>query len=558
MKSERSPIVYVIGHKTPDTDSVCSAIGHAHFKNITDKRFLFTPMRAGRLNEETRFVLERFGVPFPAEMESLAPTVDDLQLNRPVSIHVRDSVQALALLLRTHGIRSVPVVDDSGRLAGIAGLKNIAQHYMDSVGLTDLSKAHVGLDILVKTLSCRVISNVRRIDHLSGRVFIAAMQKGTILNRVHPGDIVIIGDQHDIQSDLIAARCSALIITDGMPVSGDIISAAETHGTLLLSSPHSAFATFQLMTLAVPVEAVMCSTPNTAGLDTSLSHLRKRIPGSEYRSAVVVDSDDRLIGFITMTDLLHPVRKKAILVDHNEISQAVDHIGEAEIIEIIDHHRVGDISTVAPIYVYNDPLGSTCTVVAGTMFLYRIDIPPEIAGILLSGILSDTLLLSLSTTTERDRGIAERLAELAGVSIKDYGKELLHASINIEGKSASELIAADFKEFVIDGKRLGISQMMVLDCEDIEAMEGELLEELERIREKNRYDLTALLVTNPLNAQHEHVLLKGDIRLVERAYGVKVEGDACFLPGILSRKKDFIPAIGEALRQSRRSGETFS
>lgn len=554
MKNERTPIVYVIGHKTPDTDSVCSAIGHAHFKNITDKRFLFTPMRAGRLNEETRFVLERFGVPFPAEMESLAPTIDDLELSRPVSIHIRDSVQSLALMLRKHGIRSVPVVDDSGRLAGIAGLKNIAQHYMDSVGLTDLSKAHVSLDILVKTLNCRVISNARRIDHLSGRVLIAAMQKGTMLNRLHPGDIVIIGDQHDIQNDLVAAGCSALIITDNMPVSSDIISAAEMHGTLLLSSPHSAFATFQLLTMAVPVEAVMCSTPNTAGLDTHLSHLRKRIPGSEYRSAVVVDSDDRPIGFITMTDLVQPVRKKAILVDHNEISQAVDHIGEAEIIEIIDHHRVGDISTVAPIYVYNDPLGSTCTVVAGTMFLYQIDIPPEIAGILLSGILSDTLMLSLSTTTERDRGIAERLAELAGVSIKDYGKELLHASINIEGKSAAELIAADFKEFVIEDKKFGISQMMVLDCEDIEAMEVELLEELERMREKNRYDLTALLMTNPLNAQHEHVLLKGDTWLVERAYDVKVEGDTCFLPGILSRKKDFIPAIGEALRQSRRSG----
>ena len=554
MSSERSPIVYVIGHKNPDTDSVCSAIGYAHFKNITDKRFLFTPMRAGRLNEETRFVLERFGVPFPAEMESLTATVSDLELGRPVSVRVRDSVQALAQVVRKNGIRSVPVVDDSGRLAGIAGLKNIAQHYMDSVELTDLSTAHIGLDILVKTLNCRVLSNTGRIDHLSGRVFIAAMQKGTMLNRVHPGDVVIIGDQHDIQHDLVAAGCSALIITDNMPVSGDILSAAERHGSLLLSSPHSAFATFQLMTMSVPVAAVMSSTPTTAGLDTPLSLLRKRIPGSEYRSAAVVDSDNRLIGFITMTDLLQPVRKKAILVDHNEISQAVDHVGEAEIIEIIDHHRVGDISTVAPIYVYNDPLGSTCTVVAGTMFLYRIDIPPEIAGILLSGILSDTLMLTLSTTTERDRGIAKRLAELAGVSITDYGKELLHASINIEGKSSRELIAADFKEFVIEDKRFGISQMMVLDCGDIDAREAELLDELERIRGRNKYDLAALLVTNPLDARHERVLLKGDAWLVEKAYDVEVEGDTCLLPGILSRKKDFIPAIGEALRRSRSGG----
>jgi manganese-dependent inorganic pyrophosphatase len=238
-------------------------------------------------------------------------------------------------------------------------------------------------------------------------------------------------------------------------------------------------------------------------------------------------------------------------VDHNEISQAVDGIEEAEILEIIDHHRVGDISTVAPIYVYNDPVGSTCTVVAGTMFLYQVSIPAEIAGLLLSGILSDTLLLTLSTTTERDRTTAQRLADLAGVlSIKEFGKELLHASINIEGKTAAQLIAADFKEFLIGGKKFGVSQMMVLDCEDIDIREEELLSELEHLRSANGYDLTVLLVTNPLNSSHERVLLKGEAWIVEKAFSVKVEKDRCVLPRVLSRKKDFIPAIGHALSMS--------
>jgi len=544
-------IVYVIGHKNPDTDSVCSAIGYAHFKNLTDKRFLFFPSRAGKINEETRFVLEKFGVPVPNEVESLAANVSDLELKRPISIRTNDSVQALVRLMRETGVRTVPVVDETGRLAGIAGLKDVASHYMESVGFSDLSRAPIDLNILVQTLEGRVVSNTKKVEFLTGKVYIAAMQKGTILNKVSPGDVVIIGDQHDIQVELIQAGCGTLIVVDGMPVGGDVIRAAEAHGTLLLSSPHTAFATVELMTMSEPVEAIMDAESPTVSLYTPISDLRKRIVESEYRSAVVTDSENRVIGFVTRTDLLSPVRKRAILVDHNEVSQAVDNIEDAEIIEIIDHHRVGDISTVAPIYVYNDPVGSTCTVVAGMMFLHQVNIPSEIAGLLLSGILSDTLLLTLSTTTQRDRDAAERLAQQAGIAIQEYGKELLQASINIQGKTASELIGADFKEFLIGGKKLGVSQMMVLNCEDIDLREEELLEELGRIRETGGYDLAALLVTNPLTSREERILLKGETWIVEKAFNVKVEKDTCILPDVLSRKRDFIPAIGRALSMGR-------
>lgn len=551
MNSESTKIVHIIGHKNPDTDSVCSAVGYAHFKNLTDKRFLFMPARAGKLNEETKFVLNKFGVGAPNEIESLAATVSDLDLKKPISIEARDSIQELAILMREKGIRSLPVVDDNSRISGIVGLKDIAQHYMESVGFTGLSRTPVSLDILMKTLEGRVISNSKKTDCLKGRIFIASMQKGTILNLVQPGDIVIIGDQHDIQIELINTGCSALIVTNGMPVNSDVIAAADEHGTLIISSPHHAFATVQIMTMSEPVEAIMCTECPVVGLYTPISELRKKVIESDYRSAVVADSDNRLIGFVTRTDLLRPVRKMAILVDHNEISQAVDNIEDAEILEIIDHHRVGDISTAAPIYVYNDPLGSTCTVVAGIMFLHQINIPAEIAGLLLSGILSDTLMLTLSTTTERDHQAAERLAELSGVSIREYGKELLQASINLKGKTAAELIAADFKEFLMSGKKLGVSQMMVLDCEEIDLRENEFLSELERLKTANSYDLVALLVTNPLKSTHERVLVKGEKWIVEKAFNIKIEGDTVMLPGVLSRKKDFIPAIGQVISMSR-------
>jgi manganese-dependent inorganic pyrophosphatase len=551
MIGEPTRIVYVIGHKNPDTDSVCSALGYAYFKNLTDKRYVYTPARAGKVNEETHFVLERFGVAIPTEIESLIATVSDLEMKKPISVHERDSVQALALLMREKGVRSLPVVDDRGRFSGIVGLKDIARHYMESVGFTDITEAPIVVDILLKTLEGRVICNSGKIEHLTGKIFISAMQKGTILNKVRPGDIVIIGDQYDIQLDVIRSGCSTLIVTDGMPISSNVVSVAQERGTLVISSAHDAFATVQLMTMSEPVSSIMSGSNPTVGLYTPLSVLRERILESEYRSAVVVDSERRLIGFVTRTDLLHTVRKRVILVDHNEISQAVDSVEDAEILEIIDHHRVGDISTVAPIYVYNDPIGSTCTVVAGMMFLHQVSIPQDVAGLLLSGILSDTLLLTLSTTTDRDRETAGRLAELAGVSLQEYGKELLHASIDVGNKTALELIAADFKEFLISGKKLGVSQMMVMDCEQIDLMEEELLSELERLRVANGYDLTVLLVTNPLSSSQERLLLKGETWIVEKAFNVKVEEGTCILPQVLSRKKDFIPAVGQVLSVSR-------
>jgi manganese-dependent inorganic pyrophosphatase len=547
MAPDKVKTVYVVGHTTPDTDSVCSSIAYAYFKNVTDKRYLFTPVRAGKLNHETAFVLEKFGVPPSAEIDSLVATVSDLELKRPISIGVHDSIQVLALLMREQGVRSVPVVDDSGRLAGVVGLKDIARHYMDSVGFADLTKAPIELDILLKTLDGRVISNTKQITVLTGRVLIAAMQRGTMLNRVRTGDIVVAGDQNDVQLELIRMGCSTVIVTDNAPIANEVIVAAREKDVLLISSRHPAFATVQLMTMSEPVSSIMTVTCPTIGLYTPMAEVRSKIIESDYRSVVVVDSDNRLIGIITRTDLLKPVRKMAILVDHNELSQAVDGIEEAEILEIIDHHRVGDISTTAPIYVYNDPVGSTCTVVAGIMFLHQTHVPKEIAGILLSGILSDTLLLTLSTTTDRDRVAAHRLAEIAGIEIQSYAKELLHASINLEDKSAAQLIAADFKEFLIGGKKLGISQMMSLDCSEIDARERELIDELERLRSVNEYDLVALLVLNPLGKGQERILLRGDKWIVEKAFNVTVVNDTCTVYRVMSRKKDFIPAIGQVL-----------
>ena len=535
--------VFIIGHKNPDCDSVCSAIGYAYFKNIVDKRYLYIPARAGELNSETQFVLEKFDFEPPIEIESLAPTACDMELKKPIVASPYDSLRDVASLMKESNIHTVPIVDSTRKLSGIIGLKDIAEHYIDTMGFGDLSTTPIDLNILVDTLDAKVITNPKNIEKLTGKIFIAAMQKARILNRIRAGDVVILGDRTDVQIGLINTGCSALIITGNSTVSQEVISLATEKGTAIVSSPHHTFATAKLFDLSTPLHSIMSKDIPAAGLYTRISEIKRKVVESKYRCVLLVDGNNRLIGIITRTDLLQPIRKKVILVDHNEISQAVDGIQEAEILEIIDHHRVGDISTLMPIHVHNEPIGSTCTIIAGFMFLHRIDIPAEIAGLLLSGILSDTLILTLSTTTERDKEVAHKLADILDIEIEQYGKELLTASIGIKKKSAKEILLHDFKEYLLGTKKVGVGQIMVLDEEEIRAKEKDIKSEMEQLRKEKQYDLVAFLVTNPLR-KGEEIFVKGDKRIIEKAFAVKIQDDKCVIPETLSRKKDFIPAIG--------------
>jgi manganese-dependent inorganic pyrophosphatase len=540
---ENQKQVFVIGHITPDSDSVCSAIGYAYFKNVLDKRYLYVPARAGSINSETKFVLDRFKIESPMEIESLAATVSDMELKDPIVASPNNSIRDAAALIREKNIRTVPIVDSGKKLLGIVGLKDIAEYYISNLGRKDLSTTPIDLNSLVSTLNGKVIANPNKIERLTGRVFIAAMQKATILNKIQSGDTIILGDRSDIQLDLINADCSALIITGDSAISQGVSRLATKKGALIISSPHDTFTTARLLDLSTPLYSILSKNVPVAGLYTRISELKPSVLESKYRCALILDSDNRLISIVTRTDLLHPISKRVILVDHNEISQAVDGVQEAHILEIIDHHRVGDISTLMPIHVCNEPIGSTCTIVAQLMFLHQIDIPPDIAGLLLSGILSDTLILSLSTTTDSDNEISRKLARIADIEIDKYGKDLLRASINIKGKSAKEILLHDFKEYSLGIKKIAVSQVMVIDKGEINAKEADIMSEMAELCEEKRYDLVALLITNPLE-QGEEVFVKGDKRIIEKAFEVEVQNDKCHIPQTLSRKKEFIPKIG--------------
>ena len=539
--------VLIVGHKNPDSDSVCSAISYAYFKNLVDKTRLYIPCMAGAINKETKYILERFDIETPMVIDSVVATVNDMDLKGPITASPEDCIRDIGRLIRRKNIRSLPVIDSGGKLLGIAGKEQLSEHYIERVEIEDLSVTPINLNVLLAALNGKILANTGKVELLTGKIFIAAAQRGTILNRIRKGDIVIIGDRTDVQIDLIKAGCSALIITGESPVSEEVLALARREQVLIVSSSYYTFATAKLINLSAPVVSIMSRDVPVAGLRTPIVEIKAKVMESKYRCVLIVDEGDRLISIITRTDLLEPIQKQVILVDHNEISQAVDGIEQADILEIIDHHRVGDISTLRPITVHNEPIGSTCTIIANLMFLHQVEIPSNIAGALLSGILSDTLLLTLSTATEKDREVADKLLKTSRLDLNTFGKGLLKSSIDIKGKTPKEILFRDFKEYVLRDKKVGVSQTMVLDDAETATVEEGIKVEMEKLCRTQGYNLVVFLILNPLQKKGEQIFVKGEKEIIEKTFGVIVKDDKCFIPEILSRKKDFIPRIGSFL-----------
>ncbi len=547
MKKKR---ILVIGHRAPDSDAVCSAIGYAYFKNHLDKSRLYVPCRAGALNEETSFILERFNLEIPLRVDSVAATVEDMDIEKPISVSPEHTMMDIGYLIKDRNIQSFPVVDTENRLLGIVDKMDLAVHYVERLEIENLSANPTDLSHFMSALHGKILANTGKTKSLQGEIFVAASQRGTTVNRTRRGDIAILGDRSDVQTDLIKAGCSALIITGDHPVSEEVLQLAREKQVLVISSPHRTFATARLINLCIPVSQLMSKTVPTVELTSTINEVKEKVLESKYRCVMIVDDDNHLIGIITRSDLLEPIQKQVILVDHNEISQAVNGIEEADILEIIDHHRVGDISTIRPITVYNEPIGSACTIVANQIFLHRIEMIPDIAGALLSGILSDTLLLTLSTTTEKDRETAHKLAGVADLDLTAFGKELLTSSMNLKGKTPRDILFQDFKTYHFNGKKIGVNQIMSLDNEEIAAIEPDIKAEMEKLCRDEAYDMVAMLIMNPVEKKGEEIIVKGDKRIIEKGFGVTVKDDKCFVPKIMSRKKDFIPRIGRILADS--------
>ncbi|MBE5797280.1 MAG: putative manganese-dependent inorganic diphosphatase [Clostridiales bacterium] len=529
--------IYVIGHRNPDTDSVVSAMAYAALHNaLGDNEYVAAIL--GPLNDETRFLLERFGFETPMLLGTVRTQVRDIDYDEPPAIGVNVPVShAWSILHEDANLSAVPVTSEDGKLYGMITAGGIAESDMESINRPRVEA--VPIFNLLSALEGHIInSEDDTFDTISGDVLIAL--PGSSLHGIHAGAIVICGDQEDVVEAAIRAGAACVIVCQSsLPERFMGVSSR----TCLITTPCDAYRAARMIYQSIPVHRIAQRDGLVYfHLNDYIDDVRDTVLQSRYRSYPILDHRERVVGTLSRYHLLRPRRKRVVLVDHNEKSQAVSGLDQAEIIAIIDHHRLADVQTGNPIFVRNEPVGSTTTIVA-TMFQERGLLPSgKLAGLMAAAILSDTVLFKSPTCTARDRRMAERLARIAGIDLDVLGRDLFSAGTSTD-KPAEELLRTDFKEFHIAGHDLGICQITCLDTDRMLQRLPELLAAMEKLKALKGYDMLLLMLTDVLRCGTELVFL-GEEEAVRQAFSAPdAEDHHVFLPGVVSRKKQIVPAL---------------
>lgn len=533
--------VYLFGHQKPDTDSIASVIGYAEFLNHAEPG-RYIPARCGELNKESRSMLERFGLQSPVFIPSVRPRLSDIIFKPVFSLPADVPAFDVATLMAEEGIRNIVITDPAGKPVGMAGEHALAAAYLSTIHLPGRASTSVPVATLARMLNAGVVVPGHAV--LEGRVYLAIDALPVLLAKVTAQDIVVVGDDEPAQLALLAAGLGCLILAEGAPAGEPVIAAAEKTGVPVLTTPLDAFSIGKRITLSLPARQVMEEDVPVLALADTLAHARQVVAGSKFRAACVVRQDGTLAGVLTRTTLLDDVRRSVILLDHNEASQAVDGIGEAEIVEIIDHHRLSPITTLKPVKFHNDPVGATSTLIA-LKFRESGLVPSRgVAGALLAGILSDTLVFRMSTSTPRDRLAAEFLAPVAGVDPEEFGNTLLEHGMDLAGVPLADLLTRDTKEFTLSNRRVLIAQVMVPSFSWNRERSGLIQAELASLQARTKVDLVLVLFTS-VTENASDVYGAADEPLLLSLVG---NGLPSRFPGVMSRKNDFLPWLGERLR----------
>ena len=545
MKSTKP--IYTIGHRNPDTDSICSAIGYAHLKQALGENVVAA--RAGKINAETKYALEHFQVEQPLLLTDLYPRVKDITIDCKIVVKQHDTLRHLGEVMREHDLKSVPVTDSKGVLVGIVTVSDLAQRYFQELGMQNLANMRVRYRDIIQATDSQVLVSGEEGEFIKGNVRIAAGSLNTIKSVIKPHDIVLIGDRHDETIiDCVKQGIACLIVTGNGRVSADVIEEAEERHVFVLSTPYDTYTVARLINQCVPIRRIMHENPVCFKPMDLLSDIKGAMEENNYRNYPVVENG-HIVGLVSRDRLMVSERERVILVDHNERGQAVEGIEEAKIMEIIDHHRLGGIQTSEPIYTHAEPVGCTATIVANMHWHRDIDIPASIAGLLLSAIVSDTVLFKSPTCTEYDKMTAKRLAEIAGVDINEYGLAMLKAGSGIGDMTPSEIAKNDLKEFRIGDYRIIVSQISVMDEKEVLDLEPELIEAMGHICEKEGFDMSLVMVTNILEEATTLLYAGSPKTLIGEAFHKDASGTHIYLPGVMSRKKQIIPPLSEAVKR---------
>lgn len=543
-----SEIVYITGHKNPDTDSICSCIAYAELKQ--KQGIPAVPVRIGNINRETKFVLNYFGVPEPDYLETVKTQVSDLNLDRinPVSQDI--SIKTAWMIMKKNNRRILPVADESGKFLGLITLSDITRNYMDTLESNILSASKTPLRNITETLKANLATKKEKECCFTGKVVIVAMEPDNMAPFVEQGDIVLIGSRKSSQRKAIELGVSCLILICGEKADGEILELAEKSGCIVMETNYDTFSAARLIYQSIPVGYIMTKKDLVSFRPNDfIDSIREKMIQTRYRSYPVVDEDGCVKGFISRYHLLSSRRKQVILLDHNEKMQTVDGIDEAEILEIIDHHRIGDIQTVKPIHFKNDMVGSTATLIASMYFENGIRPEKKTAGILYSAIVSDTLNFSSPTATRLDRNTADQLAEYADLDTENFASQMFQAGSVLKGLSVQEILNYDFKEYTLNGCKVGIGQVNSMDASETEQMRGPLLRYIGQARQEKGYGLLLLMITDVIK-KGSYVLYAGENASLPRVAFKETESPdgAVFLDGVISRKKQVVPLISDATR----------
>ena len=447
--------VWIVGHKNPDTDSICAAITYANLKNKLEEakeneaeRITYMPMRAGAISAETAYVLDYFKMSKPELLTDVGTQIRDIQIRRTEGVSGHISMKKAWEMMKILKVVTLPVVNNKNKLEGVIVTGDIATSYMDVYDSTVLSRARTQYRNIIETLQGKLVTGNEHGHFVRGKVVVGVGTPEVLASNVESDDLVIIGDREESQLLCIDSNCSCLIVTNGFEISQTIIDAANTKDVVIISTPYDSFTVSRLINQSIPIKFFMTNKNIVYyELDDYVDEVKESVAKIRHRDFPILDENQNYVGMFSRRNLMNVRKKQIILVDHNEKSQAVTNIDEAEILEIIDHHRIGSLETISPVYFRNQPLGCTATIIYQMYKEKGIDIEPDIAGLLCSAIISDTLMFRSPTCTEIDKQVALELAQIAEIDVKVFAQNMFEAGSNFSNKTEKEILNQDFKIF---------------------------------------------------------------------------------------------------------------
>jgi manganese-dependent inorganic pyrophosphatase len=536
--------IYVTGHRNPDTDSIASAIGYAELRRRLDPNNDYVPVRLGDCNPQTSWLLERSGAPEPRFLPHvLVRACDVMHSDFPV-IGQDEPIRQAGIALSRAELELVPVVDDGGALTGVVTERALARRYIrESRHTSTLREAPTNVHAIVEVLEGELVTGDDA--PLAGRVWVHSIDVRS-RSGVSDGDVVVVGNRDDAQKLVLNLGAAMLILSNGARPSDEVLELARRRGAAVAVSPLDSYVSGRMVTLAAPCRALMEPDPLTITTEFLIADVAEQVRYSHYGAAVVVDANRRPVGLVTRSDLVSPMRRRVILVDHAEQAQSVAGIDQAEIVEILDHHHIGSIETRVPVTATFDPVGSTATLVVERFRQNGMEPSRATATMLLGAVLSDTVILNSATTTERDRAVVEYLERVLAVDASEIGREMFEATSDVSELTAEQIVSRDAKQYqVSSGNTICIAQIEVVGDALLDRKD-ELLEAMRKARESRDLELYALMVTDVLTKGTE-LLVVGDTATVARSFGVEPHDSQIELPGVMSRKKEVAPKLLAAL-----------